>query len=259
MLLAGICAMVTGGGRGIGRGVALACAQEGADVAVVSRTSSEVEQVAAEVRALARKGLALTADLTRREDADRAMRQAVEGLGKVDILVNNAGGYRLFTDALVHGVSFGDLTEAEWDRVIASNLKTTFLCCKAVLPHMVERGVGAVINMTSGASLAGGAGMAAYSAAKAGLDRLTESLAAEYEQHGIAVNSLEPGWVRTLPNEDYEPEVSKRMRLPEDIGPSALFLALQTPGTMTGQTLSAPEFDRDRGIERPSAFERLFG
>ena len=101
--------------------------------------------------------------------------------------------------------------------------------------------------------------MAAYSAAKAGLDRLTESLAAEYEQHGIAVNSLEPGWVRTLPNEDYEPEVSKRMRLPEDIGPSALFLALQTPGTMTGQTLSAPEFDRDRGIERPSAFERLFG
>ncbi len=259
MLLAGICAMVTGGGRGIGRGVALAYAQEGADVAVVSRTSSEVEQVAAEVRALARKGLALTADLTRREDADRAMRQAVEGLGKVDILVNNAGGYRLFTDALVHGVSFGDLTEAEWDRVIASNLKTTFLCCKAVLPHMVERGVGAVINMTSGASRKGGAGMAAYSAAKAGLDRLTESLAAEYEQHGIAVNSLEPGWVRTLPNEDYEPEVSKRMRLPEDIGPSALFLALQTPGTMTGQTLSAPEFDRDRGIERPSAFERLFG
>ena len=259
MLLAGICAMVTGGGRGIGRGVALAYAQEGADVAVVSRTNSEVEQVAAEVRALARKGLALTADLTRREDADRAMRQAVEGLGKVDILVNNAGGYRLFTDALVHGVSFGDLTEAEWDRVIASNLKTTFLCCKAVLPHMVERGVGAVINMTSGASRKGGAGMAAYSAAKAGLDRLTESLAAEYEQHGIAVNSLEPGWVRTLPNEDYEPEVSKRMRLPEDIGPSALFLALQTPGTMTGQTLSAPEFDRDRGIERPSAFERLFG
>ena len=177
MLLAGICAMVTGGGRGIGRGVALAYAQEGADVAVVSRTSSEVEQVAAEVRALARKGLALTADLTRREDADRAMRQAVEGLGKVDILVNNAGGYRLFTDALVHGVSFGDLTEAEWDRVIASNLKTTFLCCKAVLPHMVERGVGAVINMTSGASRKGGAGMAAYSAAKAGLDRLTESLA----------------------------------------------------------------------------------
>ena len=259
MQLAGIGAMVTGGGRGIGRGVALAYAQEGADVAVVSRTSSEVEQVAAEVRALGRKGLALTADLTRREDADRAMRQAVEGLGKVDILVNNAGGYRLFTDALVHGVSFGDLTEAEWDRVIASNLKTTFLCCKAVLPHMVERGVGAVINMTSGTSRKGGAGMAAYSAAKAGLDRLTESLAAEYEQHGIAVNSLEPGWVRTLPNEDYEPEVSKRMRLPEDIGPSALFLALQTPGPMTGQTVSAPEFDRDHGIERPSAYERLFG
>ena len=164
----------------------------------------------------------------------------------------------MFTSGLVHSLPFLDLTEEEWDRVLASNLKTAFLCCKAVLPHMVQRGSGTVINVTSGnVARRGVAGQAAYSASKAGLERLTESLAAELADLGIAVNSLTPGWVLTRPNDDYDAEVHKRMRLPDDIADAAIFLALQTPETMTGQLLSAPEFDEAHGIHRPSAYERM--
>jgi len=98
-----------------------------------------------------------------------------------------------------------------------------------------------------------------YSAAKSAVERLTESLADEVWEFGIAVNSFAPGWVLTRPNDDYDDEVHKRMRLPEDIAPSALFLAVQTPDTLTGELVNAPDFDREHGIERPSAYERLRG
>ncbi len=177
----------------------------------------------------------------------------------MDILVNNVGGYRLFTNELAHRVSFLELTESEWDSVLASNLTTAFLCCKAVLPHLVERGSGVIINMTStGVARRGVAGQAPYSAAKSALERLTESLADELADSGIAVNSLSPGWVLTRPNDDYDAEVHKRMRLPEDIAESAVFMALQTPQTMTGQLVNAPEFDQEHGISPPSAYERLY-
>lgn len=256
--LQGKTALITGGGRGIGRSIALAYAAEGADVAVVARTSSEVETVPDEVRSLGRQGLAIIADLTRPQEVRSAVDTAIEQLGKLDVLVNNAGGYRLFTNGLAHSVPFLELTQGEWDNVLHSNLTTTFLCCKAVLPHMVERGFGGIINVTS-ANVArrGVAGQAAYSAAKAAVERLTEALADEMASHGIAVNNLTPGWVLTRPNDDYDAEVHKRMRLPEDIAEAAVFLALQTPETMTGEMLSAPEFDQEHGIIRPSAFERM--
>ncbi len=140
MQLSGKSAQVTGGGRGIGRSIALAYAREGADVAVVSRTRAEVEDVAAEVRALGVRGLALLADLTVNQEVQEAVGEAIGHLGKLDVLVNNAGGYRLFTSGLVHSLPFLDLTEEEWDRVLASNLKTAFLCCKAILPPTWCRG-----------------------------------------------------------------------------------------------------------------------
>ena len=256
--LRGKTALVTGGGRGIGRSIALAYAAEGADVAVVARTTAEVEAVAEEVRSLGRRGVAITADLTRPQEVQSAVDTAIQQLGKLDVLVNNAGGYRLFTKDLAHSVPFLELTHSEWDNVLHSNLTTAFLCCKAVLPHLVEQGGGGIINVTS-ANVArrGVAGQAAYSAAKAAVERLTESLADEMASHGIAVNNLTPGWVLTRPNDDYNAEVHKRMRLPEDIADAAVFLALQTPGTMTGQLLSAPEFDQEHGIHRPSAYDRL--
>lgn len=259
MQLKGKVALVTGGGRGIGKSIALAFAREGADVAVVARTRAEVEEVAAEVSALGCRGVALTADLTRKQEVDSAVKGAIDQLKTIDILVNNAGGYRLFTRGLAHRVSFLELTEAEWEGVLGANLKTAFLCCKAVLPHMVDMGAGAVINLTSNTvARKGVAGQAAYSSAKAALERLTEALADEMAEHGIAVNSLTPGWVLTRPNDDYDAEVHKRMRLPDDIAEAAVFLGLQTPQTMTGQLVSAPEFDREHGIDRPSAYERLY-
>ena len=150
MQLEGKAALVTGAGRGLGRSIALAYAQEVADVAIISRTPTELDQVAGEIRALGRHGLAITADLTDRQQTYRAVQEAIDGLGHLDILVNNAGGYRLFTDDLAHAVPFLELSEEVWHRVMSSNLTTAFLCCKAVLPHMVERGSGAIINMSSG-------------------------------------------------------------------------------------------------------------
>ncbi len=257
--LDGKTALVTGGGRGIGRGIALAYAREGADVAIVARSRLEPEEVAAEIQALGRKGLVLTADLTLNEEAQRVVQEAIQGLGKVDILVNNVGGYRLYTDDLLHHLPVLQLSEEEWHRVITGNLTTTFLCCKAVLPHMVERRSGGIINLTSHRlAQRGASGQAAYAAAKAGVERLTESLAEELREYGVAANILDPGWVLTRPNDDYDAEVHKRMRLPEDIGPAAVFLALQSPETMTGQVVSAPEFDQEQGIQVPSAYDRLY-
>jgi len=121
MQLEGKAALVTGAGRGLGRSIALAYAQEGADVAIISRTPTELEQVAEEIRALGRRGLAITADLTDSQQTHRAVQEAIDGLGRLDILVNNAGGYRLFTDDLAHAVPFLDLSEEVWDRVMSDH------------------------------------------------------------------------------------------------------------------------------------------
>ena len=258
MQLEGKVAIVTGGARGLGRSIALAYAREGADAAIVARTDAELEATASEIRALGRRALAINADLTTSEGANRAVRETIGELGQIDILVNNAGGYRLFTNGLTHAVSVLDITEEEWRRVMESNLTTAFTACKAVLPHMLERGAGVIVNLTSkNVARRGRAGQASYGAAKAAVERLSESLADEVKGFGIAVNILDPGWNLTRPNDDYDDEVHKRMRLPDDIADVAVFMALQTPETMSGQLVSAPEFDEERGIVRPSAYERL--
>ena len=258
MQLEGRVALVTGGARGLGRSMALAYAREGADVAIVARTDSELEAVGSEIRSLGRRAQTVNADLTTSEGAERAARSTIDALGKIDILVNNAGGYRLFTNDLTHGVTVIDITEAEWRRVMESNLTTTFMTCKAVLPHMVERGSGVIVNLTSmNVARRGRAGQAAYGAAKAAVERLSESMADEMKEFGIAVNILDPGWNLTRPNDDYDDEVHKRMRLPDDIAEVAVHLALQTPDTMTGRLVSAAEYDEEHGIQRPSAYDRL--
>ena len=258
MQMEGKVALVTGGARGLGRSMALAYAREGADVAIVARTPSELSAVSSEIRALDRRAHAVNADLTTGEGANRAARETISELGKIDILVNNAGGYRLFTNDLTHSLSVLDITEEEWRRVMESNLTTTFMTCKAVLPHMMERRSGVIINLTSkNVARRGRAGQASYGAAKAAVERLSESLADEVKDFGIVVNILDPGWNLTRPNDDYDDEVHKRMRLPEDIAEVAVYLALQTPETMTGQLISAPEYDEEQSINRVSAYDRL--
>lgn len=258
MNLEGKTALITGGARGIGRSIALAYANEGADITVVSRTPTELDEVTGQVRARGRKGLGINADLRNGDEASRAVEETIKAFGKVDILVNSAGGYRMFTNDLAHRISVADITEEEWHRVIHSNLTTTFLACKATLPHMIERGSGSIINLTSrDAARKGTAGTAAYGAAKAAVERLTESMAEELSANGIAVNCLDPGWVLTRPNDHDNYDVRKRMRLPDDIGEVALFLALQTPKAMTGQIVSAPDYDEEHGIQRATAYDRL--
>ena len=258
MQLDGKVALVTGGARGLGRSIALAYAREGADVAIVARTPSELDAVASEIRSFGRRAHTVNAELTASKGASRAVRETVSELGKIDILVNNAGGYRLFTNDLTHSLSVIDITEEEWRRVMESNLTTTFMTCKAVLPHMMERRSGVIVNMTSkNVARRGRAGQASYGAAKAAVERLSESLADEVKDFGIAVNILDPGWNLTKPNDDYDSEVHKRMRLPDDIAEVAVYMALQTPETMTGQLVSAPEYDEEHGIERLSAYDRI--
>ena len=139
-----------------------------------------------------------------------------------------------------------------------SNLTTAFMACKAVLPHMIERRTGVIVNLTSkNVARRGRAGQASYGASKAAVERLSEALADEVKDFGIAVNILDPGWNLTKPNDDYDDEVHKRMRLPGDIAEVAVFMALQTPETMTGQLVAAPEYDEEHGIERLSAYDRL--
>ena len=258
MQLEGKVALVTGGARGLGRSMALAYAREGADVAIVARTNSELEAVGSEIRALGRRAHTVNAELTTSEGAGRAVRETIAVLGKIDVLVNNAGGYRLFTNDLTHSLTVLDTTEEEWRRVMESNLTTTFMTCKAVLPHMMERGSGVIVNLTSkNVARRGRAGQSSYGASKAAVERLSESLADEVKGYGIAVNILDPGWNLTRPNDDYDDEVHKRMRLPDDIAEVAVYMALQTPGTMTGQLVSASEYDEEHGIERLSAYDRL--
>ncbi|MYC34652.1 MAG: SDR family oxidoreductase [Chloroflexi bacterium] len=258
MQLAGKVALVTGGGRGLGRSMALAYAREGADVSIVARTPAELEAVGAEIRALGRRAYTVNAELTTSEGANRAAQETINELGKIDILVNNVGGYRLFTNDLTHAVTVLEITEDEWRRVIESNLTTTFMTCKAVLPHMMERRSGVIVNLTSmNVARRGRAGQASYGAAKAAVERLSESLADEVKDFGIAVNILDPGWNLTRPNDDYDDEVHKRMRLPDDIAEVAVHMAMQTPATMSGQLVSAAQYDEEHGIERLSAYDRL--
>ena len=258
MQLEGKVALVTGGGRGLGRSMALAYAREGADVSIVARTPAELEAVGAEIRALGRRAHTVNAELTTGAGANRAAQETISELGKIDILVNNVGGYRLFTNDLTHAVTVLEITEDEWRRVIESNLTTTFMTCKAVLPHMMERRSGVIVNLTSmNVARRGRAGQASYGAAKAAVERLSESLADEVKDFGIAVNILDPGWNLTRPNDDYDDEVHKRMRLPDDIAEVAVHMAMQTPATMSGQLVSAAQYDEEHGIERLSAYDRL--
>jgi NAD(P)-dependent dehydrogenase (short-subunit alcohol dehydrogenase family) len=182
-------ALVTGGGRGIGRAIAVALAQSGAHVAVAARSVPEIEAVATEIAALGRKTLILPLDVSDRAGSARAVETVARALGPVEILVNNAG---IHQSGPLH-----KLEDAGWDAVLAIDLTAPFLLTRACLPAMYERGWGRVINV---ASVAGKMGLkygAAYSAAKHGLIGLTRSLALEGARKGVTANAICPSWTET--------------------------------------------------------------
>ncbi len=243
-------ALVTGGGRGIGRAIALAFGAEGARVAVTARTAAELEDVVAAIRARGSEALAVTADVADRAAVTGLLGRVQEQLGPVEILVNNAG---IGSSADPRPVLEYD--DAFWDLSLAVNLTAPYLLCKAVLPGMVERRWGRIINVASINSRIPALHAAAYVASKHGLLGLTRVLALEVARDGITVNAICPGPVHTVMNDkrvaydaqrlgrSFE-EQEKSMTLlgrriePDEIAPLAVYLASDEARMMTGQALN---------------------
>ncbi len=183
--LAGKVALVTGGGRGIGRGIALELTRAGARVAVAARTRGQVEATAAEAG-----GLAIEADVSDRSDVERMIAEVEKELGPLDILVNNAG-------IALEEESAWELEPEDWWHVFEVNMLGVYLCCRAAIPGMIARGGGRIVNVASGAAYLPGSRSTAYSASKAAVHRFSETLAPQLEPHGIPVFSISPGLVRT--------------------------------------------------------------
>jgi NAD(P)-dependent dehydrogenase (short-subunit alcohol dehydrogenase family) len=238
--LEGRTAFVTGASRGIGRGIALALAKEGAAVACAARALNDVRSAAAEIEAAGGRACALRLDVTRGAEITAAVKDAEAALGSVDILVNNAG-ITLDKPTLEVG-------DDEWERVLTTNLTSMFRCCRAVAPGMIARGRGKIINVGSMYGRLGVSHYAAYCASKAAVDGLTRSLAAEWARHGIQVNCLAPGYMNTdIPRaamadpktrERFLSKVpARRLGEPEEAAALAVYLASPASDFMTGQTV----------------------
>jgi 3-oxoacyl-[acyl-carrier protein] reductase len=243
MYLKGKVAIVTGAGKGIGRGTALEFAKGGASVALVGARPESIGQVKEEIAALGHDAVAILADVSKWEDVLRMARQVKETFGRIDILVNNAGIASTKT-ASWHMPTL-EIDGDEWDGVLAVNLKGQFHCAKAVMPFMMEQRSGAIINISSTTGLVPAVGSAPYCASKAGIMALTKVLARELGSYNIRVNCVAPGLTIT-PMQDAMPKeaidaVAKmiplgRAGLPADIARAILFFA--SDGLfVTGQTL----------------------
>lgn len=237
--LHGRIAVVTGAASGIGRGIAVAFAREGADILVADVVGADdAAVVLAEIAAAGTRGVFVRTDVSDEASVREMARRALEEFGRVDILVNNAG---IFTESLLEDISVED-----WDRVVNTNLRGTFLCTRMLIGQMLERGDGRIINVASQLGQIGGIAVPHYVASKAGIIGLTKALAREVAGRGVLVNAIAPGPIETplLDRETEEWRSAKLAELPikrfgrvDEVTPTAVLLASADGSYYVGQTL----------------------
>lgn len=237
--LEGKTAIVTGGSRGIGEAIALRLANEGADVAICAKSSTEAaEAVAEKIRALGKQAIVQQTDVSQSESVDALIKTTLDAWGKIDILINNAGITR---DNLLMRMK-----QDEWDAVLDVNLKGTYHCTKAVTRSMMKSRSGRIINISSVVGLMGNAGQINYAASKAGLIGLTKSVAKELASRNITANAVAPGFIPTEMtaelNDDMREKLIAQIPLgklgnPEDVAAAVAFLASDDAAYITGQVI----------------------
>ncbi|MDO8715378.1 MAG: 3-oxoacyl-[acyl-carrier-protein] reductase [Dehalococcoidales bacterium] len=231
-------AIVTGSGQGIGRAIALKLAEAGASVVVNSRSEAALG-VAEEIKGKGHQGTAITGDVSSTADVTRLVDQTLSTYGKVDILINNAG--------ITHDQLLIRMSDEDWDKVLNVNLKSVFLCTRAVLKPMIRQRSGRIISITSIVGIIGNAGQANYVASKAGIIGFTKSIAKEVASRGITVNAVAPGFIESamtqnLPEKQRQ-ELAGRIPLgyfgtPRDVAEAVAFLASEEARYITGQVLT---------------------
>lgn len=237
--LEGRIAVITGAASGIGRGIAIAFAREGADIVVADKVNeAQAADVIAAITAQGRGALFIRTDVSDEASVREMAAQALAHFGRVDILVNNAG---IFTESLLEEMTIND-----WDRVVNTNLRGTFLCTRFLIKQMLDRGDGRIINIASQLGQIGGGSVAHYSASKAGIIGLTKALAREVSSRGVLVNAIAPGPIETplLASETEQWRSAKLAELPigrfgtvDEVTPTAVLLASSDGSYYVGQTL----------------------
>ncbi len=239
-------AIVIGAGTGIGRSIALALAEAGANVVVAARTKTQIEAVAAEAKQSKVEALAIKTDVANENEIEAMVKKTIAHFSRIDILFNNAG---------IPGPTgfITDIKTEDWDQTIAVNLTGMFLCCRAVLPHMIAAKRGNIINVSSGAgkrtkeaSFKSQTRSFVYSVSKFGVEAFTLALAAQVNEFNINVNALRPGATATRFHDGKPEDVRAKMRKADDVKRLAVFLAGQGPAGITGESIDAATWDRIR-------------
>ena len=234
-------AIVTGSARGIGKAIALGLAKQGADIVVADILLKEAKQTVAEIEKLGKKAIAIKVDITKKREIYSAVKKTIKNFGKIDILVNNAG--------ILKTAEPEDISESDWDKIMAVNLKGYFLFAQMVGREMIKKKQGKIINIASIAGEIAFAKAAAYNTSKGGVILLTESLAGDWAKHNIRVNAIAPGLIETpmtekmLENKEFSKMIKAKVPLgragkPEEIAGAAVFLASDASSYMTGSVIN---------------------